>query len=79
MKRLSDWFILPWMRNKTPDKDHFYRRGFTRRYQVRKNRIKDLWIGGGLIALSYPVPAFLAILGLFCCFLTFAFLDENSL
>lgn len=79
MKRLSDWFTLPWMRDKTPDETHFYRRGFTRRYQRRKNRIKDLWIGCSILALFNPIPAFLAILLIFCSFITFAFLDEGPL
>lgn len=76
MKKFKEWFVLSWMKNETPDKKHFYRRGFTKAYLARKRRLKDLWIGSGLLALTFPVPAFLMILALFCCFISFAFLDE---
>lgn len=78
MKPLKKWFDLPWMSNKTPDHQHFYRRGFTRQYLARKRHLKELWIGTGLLALTFPVPAFLVILGLLSCFISFAFLDESS-
>lgn len=79
MKKLKDWFTLPWMRNRTPDATHFYRRGFTRAYRMRKHRLKDLWIGSGVLALSFPVPAFMLILVLLSCFISFAVLDESHL
>lgn len=79
MKSFKKWFVLPWMQNQTPDDKHFYRRGFTRQYLARKRRLKELWIGSGALALSFPVPAFLVILGLLCCFISFAFLDEYPL
>lgn len=78
MKNFIRFFTLPWMKDKTPDAQHFYRRGFTPRYIARKKKIRDLWIGGGVIVLSYPVPAVFTIIGLLCCFITFAFLDEGS-
>jgi len=76
MKIFRIWFVLPWMRNQTPDVTHFYRRGFTKHFLSRNRRLKELWIGSGLLALTFPVPAFMLILGLLCCFVSFAFLDE---
>ncbi|SKA12445.1 hypothetical protein SAMN02745127_02224, partial [Oceanospirillum multiglobuliferum] len=32
MKNFMRFFLLPWMKNKTPDEHHFYRRGFTPNY-----------------------------------------------
>lgn len=78
MKNFMRFFLLPWMKNKTPDEHHFYRRGFTPNYIAKKKKIKDLWIGGSVLALIYPVPAVLTMIALFCCFITFAFLDEGS-
>lgn len=79
MKAFQKWFTLPWMKNKTPDSTHFYRRGFTATYLARKRRLKDLWIASGLLALALPAPAFWVILALFCALISFAFLDESPI
>lgn len=77
MKKLFKHLQLPWMRNRQPDPDHFYRRGFTSDYRARRRRLKELWIGSGLLALVLPEPAFWLILLILSCFISFAFLDEH--
>ncbi len=47
----------------------------TREYQQRKRRLRDIWIGLGLVMLTLPTPVTL-LLGLFAGFVSLAYLDE---
>ena len=71
--------VLPnWMQDKRPDAQHFYRRKFTSQYRAKRKQVKSLWIGSGLLALLFPLPAAWVTLFLFTTFLSFSLMDESS-
>lgn len=67
-----------WMRDQTPDKDHFYRRRFTVKHRAKKARIKLLWIVVAIICLIFPYPHIITVLLLLTTFVTFSWLDESN-
>lgn len=71
--------VLPnWMQDKHPDEQHFYRRKFTSKHRAKRHKVKSLWIGSGLIALLFPLPAVLVTVFLFTTFLSFSLMDESG-
>ena len=71
-------FLPDWAQNHTPDANHPYRRLFTRRHKVKRNLVKNIWIGAGLVMLINPVLHILLAIVLSVTFLSFAILDEAS-
>lgn len=67
-----------WMRDKTPDKDHFYRRLFTAKHRAKKNKIKFLWIFVLSLCLVLPSPHVIFALVLLTTFISFSWLDESN-
>ncbi len=67
-----------WMRDQTPDRDHFYRRLFTARHRAKRSRAKSLWILAFFLMLFFPYPPLMVALLLFTTFITFSLLDESN-
>lgn len=67
-----------WMRDRTPDENHFYRRFFTAKHRAKKAKAKRLWIGVLLLLLLFPHPPLIVTMLLFTTFLTFCLLDESN-
>lgn len=67
-----------WMRDKTPDEAHFYRRLFTAKHKAKKDKAKLLWIAVLLVILIFPYPPLIVATLLFTTFLTFSLMDESN-
>ena len=67
-----------WMRDRTPDENHFYRRLFTVKHRAKKARARQLWIAVLLFLLLFPYPPLIVAMLLFTTFLTFSLLDESN-
>lgn len=60
-----------------PDALHPSRRRLTRRYRRKRDIVKNIWIGSGLVMLAHGSPALIVALGLGTTFLAFMILDET--
>ncbi|WP_286238016.1 hypothetical protein [Neptuniibacter halophilus] len=67
-----------WMRDRTPDEKHFYRRFFTRRHRAKRSKAKLLWIAALCLMLFFPYPPLMVALLLFTTFITFSLMDESN-
>ncbi|WP_299182916.1 hypothetical protein [uncultured Neptuniibacter sp.] len=75
----SLWLLAPcWMRNRTPDETHFYRRLFTAKHRAKRSKAKLLWISVLTVMLFFPYPPVVFTLFLFTTFLTFSLMDESN-
>ena len=73
-----DLYLFPhWMHDRTPDPLHPYRRLFTRKHQRKRNLVKSVWIGAGLLILVHPVLHIMLLIALPATLLSFAILDET--
>ena len=63
--------------NGVSDAAHPSRRRLTRRYRRKRDIVKNIWIGSGLVMLAHGSPAFIVALGLGTTFLAFMILDET--
>jgi len=61
-----------------PDEEDDHLRRYSRRYQVKKGWVKNLWIGASLLMICFPLLPVVLALGLFTSFLSFAILDETA-
>ena len=69
--------ILPlWTKNHKPDANHFFRRGYTREYAIKKKAIYYLWIVILGAMLVNPTMSVVITLGLLATFGSFMILDE---
>jgi hypothetical protein len=59
------------------DAAHPSRRRLTRRYRRKRDIVKNIWIGSGLVMLAQGSPALIVALGLGTTFLAFMILDET--
>ncbi|WP_415881612.1 hypothetical protein ACMXYX_10400 [Neptuniibacter sp. QD72_48] len=82
VNHLFNFFLMllapEWMRDQTPDKDHFYRRLFTAKHRAKRNKIKLLWICVLSLCVLFPFPHAIAALVLLTTFITFSWLDESN-
>ena len=82
LSELIDFYCMllapAWMRDRTPDETHFYRRFFTAKYRAKRNKAKWLWIGMLALMLCFPYPPLMLAVLLFTTFLTFSLLDESN-
>lgn len=60
-----------------PDPNSPHRRRYTRAYRRKRELVKNLWIGAGLITLTNPTLSMALIVGLPMIFLAFTVLDET--
>lgn len=71
--------LLPyWRQNRTPDPNHPHRRRFTNRYRRKRDLVKNLWIGSGLLMVLCNNVALILVLALATTFLSFCVLDETA-
>ncbi|WGL17081.1 hypothetical protein PVT68_01980 [Microbulbifer bruguierae] len=61
-----------------PDDNDSHLRRYTYHYRVKRNWVKNLWIGSSLLMICFPLLPFVLGLGLFTSFLSFAILDETA-
>ena len=61
-----------------PDENDSHLRRYTRSYRIKRNWVKNLWIGASLLMICFPLLPFVLGLGLFTSFLSFAILDETA-
>jgi len=77
-----DWLrrqILPeWTRDESPDRRHPHKRRFTRGYVRKKEIVKNLWIGSGLLMILLATPALMLAIAMGTTFLSFVILDETA-
>lgn len=59
------------------DATHPSRRRLTWRYRRKRDIVKNIWIGSGLVMLAQGSPAVIVALGLGTTFLAFMILDET--
>ena len=72
------WLAAPnWMRDHTPDQDHFYRRLFTAKHKAKRRKVKSIWITALSVLLLFPSPPIIVATLLFTTFLSFSYLDES--
>jgi len=71
--------LLPnWLFNCKPDPAHAHRRRFTPGYLRKKQCVKSLWIGSGLLMIAgSALPGFVFALALATTFASFCILDET--
>jgi len=50
----------------------------SRKYQVKRNMVRDLWLATGLLMLALPHPAAICVAALFATFVSFMILDETA-
>lgn len=76
-EKIRQWLLPNWHADRLPDANHPHRRRFTRRYQRKRQWVKTVWIGSGLVILTNPVlnVAFAVLLA--GSFLSFMLLDET--
>ncbi|MYM62233.1 hypothetical protein [Pseudomaricurvus sp. HS19] len=60
-----------------PDKYHFHRRRFTKKYRQKQRVVRSLWFSMMLTVLAFPSLHFATIVTLFTTFLSFCILDET--
>ena len=77
--RLLQRYIMPcWYGDETPDASHPHRRRLTAAYRRRRELVKWLWIGSGLVMLlAHAAPHYVLALALSTAFLSFMILDEH--
>ncbi|WP_295802398.1 hypothetical protein [uncultured Microbulbifer sp.] len=61
-----------------PNEEDDHLRRYSRRYQVKKGWVKNLWIGSSLLMICFPLLPFVLAVGLFTSLLSFAILDETA-
>ncbi|MBY6189360.1 hypothetical protein [Microbulbifer agarilyticus] len=61
-----------------PDESDSHLRRYSRSYQIKRNWVKNIWIGASLLMICFPLLPFVLGLGLFTSFLSFAILDETA-
>ncbi len=60
------------------DEKHPHYRRFSKRYQKKRDMVKNCWIGAGLIALVFPLLHVAFTLTLLTTFVSFSILDETE-
>ncbi|MGQ9424534.1 hypothetical protein ACXYTJ_01125 [Gilvimarinus sp. F26214L] len=75
--RILEWLLPDWSRTCAPDPAHSHGRRYTRRYRKKKEIVKSVWIGSGMVMLAFPTLPFIAALSLLTTFLSFVILDET--
>jgi hypothetical protein len=78
MLRLVDWILPDWVRRRRNDPSHSHGRRFTPRYRKKKEIVRSVWIGSGLMMLVFPALPFIVALSLLTTFLSFVILDETA-
>lgn len=73
---LQMFFQPEWIRNRTPESEHFYRRTLTPQYRAKKRLVYYLWISVLLTMLIIPFLAYVFAASLFTTFVSFMILDE---
>ena len=70
-------YLLPhWAQCDEPDAEHFFRRGYTRCYQVKKKAIYYIWLVALGAMLFNPSLSVVIPLGLLATCIAFMILDE---
>lgn len=71
---LPDWLFIT-----EPDAHHAHRRRYTDNYRRKRQCVKSLWIGSGILMIALgSAPAYVVILALATTFASFCILDETS-
>ncbi len=78
MNRFLEWLLPDWASTGCGDPSHSHGRRYTRAYQKKREIVKSVWIGSGLLMLVFPVLPLVAALSLLTTFLSFVILDETS-
>lgn len=63
--------------DRRPDPLSPHRRRFTPEYLRKRQRVKQLWMGAGLLVLLQPTITTLLIVGITTTFVAFTILDES--
>lgn len=61
-----------------PSAEDSHTRRYSHRYRLKRNRVKNLWIGTSLLMLCFPLLPFVLVISLLTSFLSFAILDETA-
>lgn len=61
-----------------PNEDDDHLRRYSKRYQVKRGWVKNLWIGSTLLMICFPLLPFILAVGLLTSLLSFAILDETA-
>ncbi|MCW8193930.1 hypothetical protein F6455_03910 [Proteobacteria bacterium 005FR1] len=78
MGRWLEWILPDWVTSRRDDPSHSHGRRFTRRYRKKKEIVKSVWIGSGLVMLAFPALPLIVALSLLTTFLSFVILDETA-
>ncbi len=70
--------LVNWCWHLIPRSNPYHQRRLTHRYCQKKQKVKRLWIGAGVIILLNPTPPVAIVVALFTTFLAFSILDETS-
>jgi len=78
IKHLFQRLLPNWMANCEPDPTHAHRRRFTSSYRRKKQCVKSLWIGSGLLVIAAGAsPSLILVLAMATTFASFCILDET--
>lgn len=77
MGRWMEWILPDWASRARSDPTHSHGRRFTRRYRKKREIVKSVWIGSGLVMLAFPALPLIAALSLLTTFVSFLILDET--
>lgn len=78
MIRLIEWILPEWANNHCADPSHSHGRRYTESYRKKKEIVKSVWMGSGVVMLAFPALPLVAALGLLTTFLSFVILDETK-
>lgn len=78
MIRFAEWILPDWANSRCGDPSHSHGRRYTRTYRKKKEIVKSVWLGSGLVMLAFPALPLVAALGLLTTFLSFVILDETK-
>lgn len=67
-----------WMRDQTPDAEHFHRRRFTNKHRNKRKRVRYIWLSAATLWCLNPSVPMMIFVGLLSTFLSFSLLDESS-
>ncbi len=77
LRELIEW-LLPHLQTVAVDPDHPHSRRYTDKYRRKQDLVKSLWIGSGLVMISFPALPFIVGTSLFTTFMAFVILDETQ-
>lgn len=79
LKSVLQKFLPSWLFDCDPDPAHAHRRRFTSSYRRKRECVKSLWIGSGLLmVLLSAAPGLVLALAMATTFASFCILDETD-